>query len=64
MEVVGSDRFDSAVGSPPAGITFSEWALSNSAAWAYLAPILVRTTAGRFSLRLATGSAMSGAVLA
>jgi phage terminase large subunit len=63
-QVVGSDRFDSAVGSPPAGITFSEWALSNSAAWAYLAPILVRTTAGRFSLRLATGSAMSGAVLA
>jgi hypothetical protein len=40
-QVVGSDRFDSAVGSPPAGITFSEWALSNPAAWAYLAPILV-----------------------
>src|ERR1700748_3432508 len=40
-QVVGSDRFDAAVGSPPAGITFSEWALSNPAAWAYLAPILV-----------------------
>lgn len=40
-QVVGSDRFNAAVGSPPAGITFSEWALSNPAAWAYLAPILV-----------------------
>ena len=27
-----------AAGSPPYGITFSEWALSNPAAWAYLAP--------------------------
>lgn len=40
-QVVGSDRYDSAVGSPPAGVTFSEWALSNPAAWGYLAPILV-----------------------
>src|SRR5262245_47972344 len=39
-QVVGSDRYDAAVGSPPAGIVFSEWALSNPAAWAYLAPIL------------------------
>ena len=28
-------------GSPPYGITFSEWALSNPAAWAYLAPIVI-----------------------
>ena len=33
-QVLGSDRYDAAVGSPPAGITFSEWALSNPAAWA------------------------------
>lgn len=39
-QVVGSDRYDAAVGSPPAGVTFSEWALSNPASWAYLAPIL------------------------
>lgn len=39
-QVVGSDRFDAAVGSPPAGIVFSEWALANPAAWAYLAPIV------------------------
>lgn len=40
-QVVGSDRYDSTVGSPPAGVTFSEWALANPAAWGYLAPILV-----------------------
>lgn len=40
-QVVGSDRYDAAVGSPPAGIVFSEWALANPAAWAYLAPILI-----------------------
>lgn len=40
-QVVGSDRYDSTVGSPPAGVTFSEWAISNPAAWAYIAPILV-----------------------
>lgn len=40
-QIVGSDRYDAAVGSPPAGIVFSEWALSNPASWAHLAPILV-----------------------
>ncbi len=39
-KVVGSDNPDSLVGAPPAGITFSEWALGNPSAWAYLAPIL------------------------
>ena len=40
FQVVGSDNFNSLVGSPPVGITFSEWALANPAAWAYLSPIL------------------------
>lgn len=39
--VVGSDNPDSLVGAPPFGIVFSEWALSNPSAWAYLAPILL-----------------------
>lgn len=39
-KMVGSDNPDSLVGAPPFGITFSEWALSNPTAWAYLAPIL------------------------
>lgn len=40
FQVVGSDNFNSLVGSPPVGITFSEWALANPSAWAYLSPIL------------------------
>ena len=39
-QVVGSDRFNSEVGSAPSGITFSEWALSDPQSWGYLAPIL------------------------
>lgn len=40
-QVVGSDNYKSLVGSPPVGITFSEWAKAHPGAWAYLAPILV-----------------------
>lgn len=39
-QVVGSDNYDSLVGSPPVGLTFSEWALCDPSAWAYLRPIL------------------------
>ena len=39
-QVVGSDNFNSLVGSPPVGIVFSEWALCDPASWAYLSPIL------------------------
>lgn len=38
--VVGSDNYDSLVGSTPYGIIFSEYALANPAAWDYLRPIL------------------------
>lgn len=39
-QVVGSDNFSSLVGTPPIGLTFSEWARANPSAWAYLSPIL------------------------
>lgn len=39
-QVLGSDNYDNYVGSPPAGIVLSEWALCNPAVWAYLKPIL------------------------
>jgi len=39
-QLVGSDNYNTLVGSPPAGIVFSEWALANPMAWAYLAPVL------------------------
>jgi len=40
LQVVGSDNYDALVGTSPAGIVFSEWALSNPNAWTYLSPIL------------------------
>ena len=39
-QVVGSDNYNSLVGSPPIGVVFSEWALANPSAWGYLMPIL------------------------
>lgn len=39
-QVVGSDNFNALVGSPPRGIVFSEFSLSDPQAWDYLRPIL------------------------
>lgn len=39
-QVIGSDNYDSLVGTPPVGLVFSEWALCNPYSWAYLRPIL------------------------
>ena len=39
-QVVGSDNFDSLVGSPPIGLVFSEWALCDPSSWAYLMPVV------------------------
>ncbi len=39
-QVLGSDNFDALVGTPPIGVIFSEWALSNPQAWSILRPIL------------------------
>ncbi len=39
-QVMGSDNFQSAIGSSPAGIVYSEWAQSNPDAAGYLEPIL------------------------
>ena len=39
-QIVGSDNYNAIVGAPPIGIVFSEWAIANPMAWAYLAPIL------------------------
>jgi len=38
--LVGSDNYNSLVGSPPFGMVASEWALANPAAWGYIQPIL------------------------
>lgn len=39
-QMIGSDRYDSTVGSGPKGITYSEWAISNPSAWAYHSPMI------------------------
>lgn len=38
--IVGSDNFDSLVGSPPRGVVFSEFALADPQVWAFIEPIL------------------------
>ena len=40
-QVIGSDNYNRLVGASIAGVVFSEFATSNPASWAYLAPILV-----------------------
>lgn len=39
-QVVGSDNYDSLVGTTPVGVIFSEWSLAKPDAWTYLRPIL------------------------
>lgn len=39
-QVIGSDNYDALVGTPPVGVVFSEWALSNPQAWSVIRPIL------------------------
>ena len=39
-QLTGSDSFNSLVGSPPVGLVYSEYALSNPMSWLYLSPIL------------------------
>jgi phage terminase large subunit len=39
-QLIGSDRYDATVGAGVAGITYSEWALSNPSAWGYHRPMV------------------------
>jgi len=39
-QVVGSDNYNSLIGSPPYGLIYSEWSVSDPSSWAYLRPIL------------------------
>jgi phage terminase large subunit len=40
-QAIGSDNYDALVGTPPIGVVFSEWALSNPQAWSLIRPILL-----------------------
>lgn len=51
-QVVGSDNYDALVGAPPAGVVFSEYALADPGAWAFLRPILAEN--GGWALFIST----------
>lgn len=40
-QLMGSDNYDTLVGSPPIGLSYSEYAISNPNSWGYLRPILL-----------------------
>jgi phage terminase large subunit len=40
-QVLGSDNYNSFVGSPPIGVVFSEWSLARPNGWNYVRPILL-----------------------
>ncbi len=40
-QVVGSDNFNALIGSPPAGIVYSEYMLSDPNSWSFMRPILL-----------------------
>jgi hypothetical protein len=40
-QLIGSDRYNSLVGAGIGGVVFSEWALANPSAWAYIRPMIV-----------------------
>ena len=43
-QVVGSDNYNALVGSPPIGVVFSEYALSDPSSWGFLRPILAENS--------------------
>lgn len=49
-QVVGSDNYNSLVGSPPKIVIKSEWALANPATQAYIAPILLENNGTDISI--------------
>lgn len=51
-QALGSDNYNSFVGAPPAGITFSEYALADPNAWAFSRPILAEN--GGWALFIST----------
>jgi len=51
-QVLGSDNYESQLGSPPVGIVYSEYALSDPSSWSFLRPILAEN--GGWALFIST----------
>lgn len=62
-QVVGSDNYNSLVGSSPLGVVFSEYALADPAAWAYLRPILLENGGWALFITTARGNNHAKALL-
>jgi phage terminase large subunit len=54
-QLVGSDSYDKLVGSTPAGIVWSEWALANPEARAYVRPIIAENNGWQVFITTARG---------
>lgn len=54
-QVLGSDNYNSLVGSPPVGVVFSEYALADPSAWAYIRPILAENNGWALFITTARG---------
>jgi hypothetical protein len=54
-QVVGSDNYNSLVGSPPIGVVFSEWALADPQSWSYIRPILAENGGWAFFITTPRG---------
>lgn len=55
FQVVGSDNFNSLIGSPPIGIVYSEWSVADPMAHAYLSPILAENNGWALFIYTARG---------
>jgi hypothetical protein len=54
-QVLGSDNYNAMVGAPPVGLVYSEWALANPAARAYLRPIIAENKGWEFFITTPRG---------
>lgn len=54
-QVVGSDNFNSLLGSPPIGCVYSEWAVADPMALAYLSPIFAENNGWQLFIYTARG---------
>ncbi len=54
-QVVGSDNFNSLVGSSPVGLVYSEWSVSNPLSHAYLSPIIAENNGWSIFIYTARG---------